>query len=387
MSNGPIGTQHLSSAPRDDRDRDLFSFKARTLPSVPISTPASQDDLQRVSAAPNGHPRTLFPFSKQPDQRESRSLGIQNFFNPAEGESRPNESSAVGSPHFLQELTFHSELSAGLLIPSRSHVHSLLSARSFPYRQVNQEAFYSQAQNREHPRAVNPEPPQPVSQRDSPSIQYSFYSQFSQTESAIAPPAVSTGKPQYFSFNPSSGPSSTMVQMLPSAKAFDVPTSNTAAQSQYQMMLPETKRGSVQIPVDVHTASKNADGKRRRNVTASHRFRQRRKKKQRPISENIVKLEAQVRETEKERDHYRTGRDHFRDLALRHRLPVAFRPPTPKRQRHAAMNGASLVQNQEVEGDGQNGVHTRRIPRVPSQGLLPSAAWPPLQILTFQCIS
>ena len=380
MSSGPIDAQHLSSAPRDDRDRDLASLKARTLHPMPISTTASRDDLQRVPAAPNGHRRAFIPAPKQPDQRESCSLGIQSLLNPAESENRSNESRAVGSPSL-------SELSTGLVVPSISHVHSLPSARSSAYRQVNQEASYSQAQNHEHPRAVNPEPPQPASQRDSPSTQYSSYSQFSQTESAIVPPTVSTGQPQYFSSKPSSRSSSTMEQMLSSAKAFEVPTSSTAAQSQYQVMVLETERGYFQVPVDVQTASKDADGKRRRNATASHRFRQRRKEKELETSENIAKLEAQVQETEKERDHYRTERDHFRNLALRHRLPVAPRPLTPEHQRHTAMNRASLVQIQEVEGDGHNGEHTRRIPRVPSQGLLPSAAWPPLQTPTFQCIT
>ena len=380
MSNGPIGAQHLSSASRDDSDRDLTSLKARTLHPMPISTPASRDDLQQVPAASNDHARTFIPSSKQPDQRQSRSFGIRNLLNAVEGENHLSESSTFGSPSL-------SELNTGLLVPSRSHVHSLPSARSSPYHQVTQEASYSQAENREHQRTVNPEPPQPASQRDSPSTQYSSYSQFSQTESAIASPIVSTGQPQYFPSNPSSGPSSTMVQMPPSAKAFEVPTSSTAVQSQYQMMVLETERGPIQVPVDVQAASKVADEKRWRNATASRRFRQRRKEKERETSGNIAKLEAQVRETEKERDHYRTERDHFRDLALRYRLPVAPRPPSPKRQRYAAMDGASLVQNQEVEGDGQNGGHTRRIPRVPSQGLLPSAAWPPLQIPIFQCIS
>ena len=376
MSSGPIGAQHLSNAPRDDRDRDLTSLRARTLHPMPIPTPAPQDDLQRVPAAPNGHPRTLVPPSKQPDQRESHSLGIQTLLNPVEGENRSNESSTVGSPSL-------SELSTGLLVPTRSHAHSLPSARSSPYRQVNQEAPYSQAQNREHPCTVKPGPLQPTSQRDSASTQYSSYSQFNQTESAITPPAVSTGQPQYFSSNLSSGPSSTMVQMLPGAKAFKVPTSSPVTQSQYQMMVVETERGFVQVPVDVHTASKDADKKRRRNAAASQRFRQRRKEKEQKTSENIAELEAQVREMEEERDHYRTERDHFRSLAFRHRLPVAPRPPTPKRQQHAAMNGASLVQNQEFEGDGQNGGHTRQCPGVPSQGLPPSAAWPPLQIPLF----
>ena len=337
MSSGPIGAQHLSSASRDKRDRDLTSLRPRTLYPMPISAPASRDDLQRVPAAPNGHPRTLVPSSKQLDQRESHLFGIQNLLNPVEGEHRSNESSAIGSPSL-------SELRTGLLVASRSHGHDLPSARSSPYRQVSQEDSYSQAQNREHPRAINHEPPQPASQRDTPSTQYSSYSHFSQTESAIAPPAVSTGQPQYFPSNPSSGPSSAIMQMLPSANAFEVPISSTAAQSQYQMMVLETEQGPIQIPVDMQVASKVQDEKRKRNATASHRFRQRRKEKEETIK-NITKLlEAQVRETEKERNHYRGERDHFRDLAFRHRLPVAPRPPTPKCQRNAAMNRASLVQ-------------------------------------------
>ncbi len=104
---------------------------------------------------------------------------------------------------------------------------------------------------------------------------YSSYSQFSQTESAIASPIVSTGQPQNFPSNPPSGPSSTMVQMAPSTKAFEVPPSITAVQSQYQMMVPKAERGLIQAPVDVQAASKVAGEKRRRNATASHNSRQR----------------------------------------------------------------------------------------------------------------
>jgi hypothetical protein len=222
-----------------DDDRDLTSLKARTLYPMPIS----------------------------------------NLLNAVEGENHFNESSTFGS-------TGHS-------VPSRSHVH----------RQVNQEASYSQVKNWEHQRTVNPEPPQPSSQRDSPSIHYSSYSQ--------ASPIVYAGQPRYFPSNPSSVPSSTMVQ---------VPPSSTAVQNQRMVL--------IQAPIDVQAASKVADEKRRRNATASHRFRQRRKEKN---SENVANLEAQGREMEKERDHYRTERDYFRDLARSHYLPVAPRPLSPKR--------------------------------------------------------
>ncbi len=45
-------------------------------------------------------------------------------------------------------------------------------------------------------------------------------------------------------------------------------------------MMLKTERDLVQIFVDVHTASKDVDVKRRRNVIVSHRFRQRRKEKE-----------------------------------------------------------------------------------------------------------
>lgn len=87
--------------------------------------------------------------------------------------------------------------------------------------------------------------------------------------------------------------------MLSSAKIFEVLTSSTTTQSQYQVMMRETKRDLIEILVDVHTASKNVDKKRRRNVIASYRFRQRRKEKEQKILKNIVKLKAQVQDTEK----------------------------------------------------------------------------------------
>jgi hypothetical protein len=164
------------------------------------------------------------------------------------------------------------------------------------------------------------------------------YSQF-----GLASPIVSTGQPLNFPSNPPSGPSSTMVQMAPSTKAFEVPPSITAVQSQYQLMVPRAERGLIQASVGVQAASKVAGEKRRRNSTVSHNFRQRRKEKEQKTSENIANLEAQRREMKEEIDHYRTERDYFRDLAIRRRLPVAPRPPSPKRQRYAAMNGASLV--------------------------------------------
>lgn len=49
--------------------------------------------------------------------------------------------------------------------------------------------------------------------------------------------------------------------------------------NQYLTMIFETKKNFLQIFIDVQIESKIANDKRKRNVIAFHRFRQRRKKK------------------------------------------------------------------------------------------------------------
>lgn len=354
------------SATIDNSDRDLTSLQARTLPPVSTATPGSRDHLQRVAAAPKDHQRAFSLFSQEPGQQDSRPIGIENLLNPVKCEDRLNASGA------------HSSLSlprtnADLLDSLRSDTHSLSLARSYPYRQVSQEAPYRQAQSFERPCTVNPEPSQPASRGESPNTQYSSYNRISQIESGTVSPVAFTGQPQYFPSCPSSGPSWTVPKM------FEIPPSDTAAPNQYGMMVLKTEHGSIQVPVDVQIASKVEDEKRKRNATASHRFRQRRKEKERETSDKIAKLEAQIRETEEDRDHYRTERDHLRDIAIRHCLYVAPRPPTPNRIRLAAMNERSLVQVQETERSRQNGGHTRQISKIVCQDSVPSAVWPPLQ--------
>lgn len=264
-----------------------------------------------------------------------------------------------------------SEMTTGLPVSSRSHAPSLPQARSSPCRQLSQGAPYSQGQYCGRPRGDNPAPPQPASQSDSLSTQCSSYSQVSRTEPAITPPIASTGQPRHFLPSPSSGPASTMPQMPQSAMVFEVPTSSTAAQSQYQMMLLETEQGPIQVPIDVQAASKVADEKRERNATASHRFRQRRKQRERETAEKIAKWEAQVWETSEDKEHYLKERDYFRDLALRYRIPIIPRPLSPRHGRHATQGRASLARYQEAEGSGQTGLYTSSF--VPSQSLLSSA--------------
>ena len=59
------------------------------------------------------------------------------------------------------------------------------------------------------------------------------------------------------------------------------------------------------IPLNIQVASKVADDKRKRNTTAFHRFRQRRKEKERETNKNFSELEQKIRKLEEERDYYR----------------------------------------------------------------------------------
>ncbi len=223
----------------------------------------------------------------------------------------------------------------------------------------------------------------PASQSDSPSTQYSSYSQVSR-QTPPAQSTVSTGQPQSFFTNPfnAAGPASAVAQM-----AFDVPASSGGTGgSTYQMMTLDTENGPIQVPVDVQAASKVADEKRKRNATASHRFRQRRKEKERETSTNIAKLEQQIRNIEEEKDFYRGERDYFRSLASRipgqsHLLP---RPISPRQRRHASIGGAMAydhdMQFQGPDNGNRNGgrnTRRRTSSYVPPAGPALQAEGPP----------
>jgi len=223
----------------------------------------------------------------------------------------------------------------------KSHVPALPSARSFPRRQLSQEPAHSQAQNYERAEALKPVLPQLAFQRNSPSTQYSAFGQISHIEPSMAPSTAFTSQPQSSFSNSflSSGPSSIMSQ-----EAF-------GTEGQYRMMTLETENGPLQVSVDVQAASKVADEKRKRNATASHRFRQRRKEKERGTSQHISKLEQQIREIKEDREFYRGERDYFRNVATRApgltRLPP--RPLSPRQTRHTSLGGPAGYSNAQSQ--------------------------------------
>lgn len=73
----------------------------------------------------------------------------------------------------------------------------------------------------------------------------------------------------------------------------------------HSMMTMDTGSELLHVPNDMQAASKVADEKRKRNVTASHRFRQRRKEKERENKKKFSELEQKIRELEEERNYYR----------------------------------------------------------------------------------
>jgi len=348
------------------------ALKQRSPASVPLPsiTPPSinmyPQTLGRSPALYNPTPVTMNSLSGTMDAKQSP------FVLPRD-HTIPGGSGAIGLPNMNRVPSLSGESCDSGLPPSRSPPGGRRNSQD--------STRYDRMQNllgRTGGIGTGTHPP--ASQSDSPSTQYSSYSQISrQTPPAQA--TVSTGQPQSFFTNPfnAGGPASTMAQM-----AFDVPASSGGTGgSTYHMMTLDTENGPIQVPVDVQAASKVADEKRKRNATASHRFRQRRKEKERETSSNIAKLEQQIRDVEEEKNFYRGERDYFQNLASRvpgqsHLLP---RPISPRQRRHAStMAFGNNKQFQGPENSNRNsGRNTRRRTSsyIPPSGPAPQVEGPP----------
>ena len=284
---------------------------------------ASQESSRQ--AAPN-LPMQPSP-SQQLGQRSSCPIGVQSLLNPLKVEGSPGS--------------------------TMSHVPTLPSARSFPRHQLSLEPAQSQPQNYGHAAATKPASPGLAFQSDSPGTQHSAYGQARNTESNTTSSTMFTSQLQPFLSNSisSSGPLSTVSQA-----ALDT-------ESQYPTMTLKTENGPLQVPIDVQAGSKVADEKRKRNATASHRFRQRRKEKEQTTSQNISKLEQQIWETMEEREFYRKERDYYRDIATHapggaQLLPRPLSPWQKRLNSLCGLTGYCDAQSQDSESGGRN---TRRL--------------------------
>ncbi len=110
--------------------------------------------------------------------------------------------------------------------------------------------------------------------------------------------------------NASRNQSSTVFTTVPSTFAGQTPFSR--AQSEIPVTL-DTELG----PIDIQIESKIASESRKRNRSATHRYRRHRK--------------AEVESFYAREKHYRSERNYFRDLAIRHDISFTTRPPSPTR--------------------------------------------------------
>lgn len=91
------------------------------------------------------------------------------------------------------------------------------------------------------------------------------------------------------------------------------------------MMIFKTKQGSFPVPLDVQSASKFVDKKRKRNTTVSARFRQRRKENEQKTSNIVSNLEAQVRILIEKNEQYRRKRDFLQSIDLQNHTAISPR--------------------------------------------------------------
>ena len=323
----PIGTPESLSLPYHDNHKSFASLQSQTRPPIKegFSVSAPDNVVQQVQPGlkPTLPPAASSGFS---DQRGSCAVDITNLLNPSNDED-PAKSGRV--PMSVPATT---AVVAGLTKP---HVPTSSSPKwSLPHHR-NLNAPYEQEQNCEC-HDIDATPPEPTSADDSTSR----YCCSPKQTNRNAPSMDFTGQPQLSLTNPipSSGHESAFFQASFDSNAFSGPTSSPTLQSQYQTMRLErsdTAQGAIQVLVDVQSASKYMDEKRKRNAVSSHNFRQRRKEKERETRENISRLEADIREMAEERDHYRKERDYFQNVAIYNRIPIEPRPLSPRRRHYA----------------------------------------------------
>ena len=327
----PMRAPQLLSPPHHYDHTSFASLQSRKLPPLKKIVPALAPEhvFQQAQPRPNATLLSLLS-SGMSDRRDSCAVDISRLLNPTDDKD-PTKSGRVP-----QSFSATTVVMSGLTKPD---VPTLTSAKRSPPHHMGLEAPYHQGQNfKRHD--IDATPPQPAPPDDSTP------KQTNRTEPVYGPFMEFTDQPRSSLFNPipSSGHGSAYLQTSFDSNIFEGPSSSSTAQSQHhQIMMLDTAQGAIQIPVDMQAASQAADEKRKRNATASHNFRQRRKLREQKARENIDRLEAKIREIAEERDYYRKERDYFQNVAFYSHIPIESRPLSPKRRRHGWHNGTPLV--------------------------------------------
>ncbi len=317
-------TNHQQSSLLDQETSETPSIPSRNLQSIRPGDPsaAPQDEPQRAPSAHNISMRPTPPPSATPPQRRPSGLiEVEDLLNssaedaisadgrqhdgegtdslwtaPMAAMSRPakpslpprdiitlppiafaphpsSRSNAWQSPSVLPRDQASTLMGSGPLPPSKIVAASSMLCAA-PDRPGNLAALAN-----------------PALRSFSPTTHYHHKS-----SASTFPQVASTGEPPFF------------------FSAFDA--SEAWGQNQCEMTTLGTEQGLIQVPVDVQAGSQAAGEKRKRNATASRAFRQRQKGK----DWKIANLEALLRKTVKEKDHYREERNYYlqeRDYFLR----------------------------------------------------------------------
>ena len=256
---------HQSKTLLINRDKTSSPPKSSNKNSFPISTTASQNDLQsrngsHISQEGGGrHPSESSQSTKLPP--------IQDLLDRADEAGNANS------------FPSRSELSTGHSAQFKSCKQPLPSLATSVYHQANQEAYFFQVQGYGHPKFIDPQILQPV--------QASWSGEFERS--------------QNLHVQSSCTPTSTTMQSLIDSK---LPTSSTAASGNYrQMTMIEAERGPGQVSARINKAKDQSDS-RPKNAKAAEISRDRQRGKDWIRPRRINQLEAELDVRTRERDYY-----------------------------------------------------------------------------------
>ncbi len=357
----PIKKRTLSQlSALDEKASDAPPIQSRKLP--PIQSAAPQDVPQR---APSLHSVLPPPSSTLPETRLSKPFGFENLLNPIDG----NKTSASGRQHDGERTD--SLRAAPMAAMSRPSTPSLPSI----------------SKRRDSLGDITMPSISPALMETYPPLLSTSLTLGSRTScgpglitTGLSTATVDTRQSPFVLPRDQASASVGLGPLLPSEtaseKGFNAPTSGAPGQSQYRTMIFETVYGPIQVPVDVQAASKVADEKRKRNATASHGFRQRRKEKEQETADNISRLEAEVK-------YYQLERDFLQGVLQENHIPIPPRAPSPRR-RHTSLEGP---QHQDTAASARNeGRNNRRRTNayVPPQWLPSQTVEAPLPMPPFK---
>lgn len=135
------------------------------------------------------------------------------------------------------------------------------------------------------------------------------------SDSLVQAPVAGSRARTSLSFDSSQGPIPGVPQTqmgIPEYQVHQTTAEGSASlQNAYRLLKLETDQGSIDIPVDLMGASRQADEKRRRNAGASARFRQRKKDKESASTREIDDMRQQIHELGEDAEFYRQERDYL----------------------------------------------------------------------------